>query len=72
MLEVDFSFGIKINPALFVALAEDDAFPFRKIDIRAIEVNQFSDADPGGNKEIDDGEIAGVAALITELFKILI
>lgn len=69
---MNFRFGIKINGAFFVALSENDAFPFGKINVRAVELYEFSYADAGRNQKIYNRQISGMSAPVTELFNIFI
>ena len=71
-LQVDFGFGVEIDRSFFVTFSEDDTFAFCKINVRPVEIDQFTDTDAGGNEKIDDGSITGVAAFISEFFEIFI
>ena len=61
--------SIKVYFSLFVALAENDALPFLKIDVISIQLDQLSHAHTGGGKQVDDGKIAGVFAMIPHDFQ---
>lgn len=45
VLQMDLSPGVEINPPFLVALSQNNAFPLRKIDVRAVEIDQFPDTD---------------------------
>ena len=45
MLQVDLGSGIKVYPPFLISLSQYNAFPFGKIDIRTIEIDQLADTD---------------------------
>ena len=72
LLKVDFCFGVKINPALFISLAKHDTLSAGKIDIGTIEINKLSDTDSRRYQNIYNSQISGIAALIPQAFKVFI
>ena len=72
LLEMDFRFRVKVDSPFFIPFSQDDALPAVKINIRPVQVYQFSHTDPGGDQEIDDRQVSGMAALIPQALQILV
>lgn len=69
---MDFRLGIEIHAALFIALAENDAFSGFEIHILDVEADQLAHADSGGVKQVNHGQVAKAGAAVPELFDILV
>ena len=65
---MDFGFGIKIHPALFIAFTVNDALPLLEIYIGNIQIDQFAYTDSRGVKHIDHGDISDLSAVIPHHF----
>ena len=72
LLKMDFCLGVKIYPPFFITFPENNTFPVVKIDVGPIQIDQFAHTDTGGNQKIDNRQISGVAALVSQTFQILI
>lgn len=66
--QTDFREGIKINWALLVFPAGDDALPAFKIDVEKIQIRQFAHAHSSGEKHVDHALIAQMSTAISHLF----
>ena len=64
--------GIEVDRALLRPLAEHDALPVGKVDIRAIQAHQLPDAHACRGKQIDDGQIAQGLTSVPQGFETLV
>lgn len=69
---MDFGAGVEIDFALLVALARDDALPMNEVDVFAVEAHQLADTHSRGGQQVDDGEVAAVAAVVAHDFQMLV
>ena len=64
--------GIKIHHSLFVPLPENNTLPFVKVNVTSIEFHKFAHTNACRNKNVDDGKITSVCAIIAQQFQLLI
>ena len=64
--------GVEVDRALLCTLAEHDALPVGKVDIRAIDAHQLPDAHACLGKQIDDGQIAQGLTSVAQGFETLV
>ena len=72
LLQVNLGPGIEINHPFFVTLAEDNALTLVEIDIRPIEFDQFTDTHSGRGKQVNDGKVTDILAVVPQDFHIFV
>ena len=63
---------VEINHPFFVSFSKDNALTLVEIDIRPIELNQFTDPHSGRRQQINDCKVTDILAVIPQDFHILV